>query len=204
MKKINLNFFKKIPSATYVSYLPDFKKEKTQQFVTVVFTFVALTFFALFAINPTLSTIAKLKKELKDDQFVEQQLKQKIANLQSLQNEYGEVEKDLEVVLKAIPENPDAPILVADIQGFAVSENVNLTGTQVFEVEVSKADTPLGYSSFVFSLTAEGSYENLYNFIEKLSRMRRIISFESISLTKTSSDNSNLVLNLKGNSFFKK
>ena len=204
MKKINLNFFKKIPSATYVAYLPDFKKEKTQQFVTVVFTFVALTFFALFAINPTLSTIAKLKKELKDDQFVEQQLKQKIANLQSLQNEYGEVEKDLEVVLKAIPENPDAPILVADIQGFAVSENVNLTGTQVFEVEVSKADTPLGYSSFVFSLTAEGSYKNLYNFIEKLSRMRRIISFESISLTKTSSDNSNLVLNLKGNSFFKK
>src|SRR3989338_7090327 len=180
MKKINLNFFKKIPSATYVAYLPDFKKEKTQQFVTVVFTFVALIFFALFAINPTLSTIAKLK------------------------NEYGEVEKDLEVVLKAIPENPDAPILVADIQGFAVSENVNLTGTQVFEVEVSKADTPLGYSSFVFSLTAEGSYENIYNFIEKLSRMRRIISFESISLTKTSSDNSNLVLNLKGNSFFKK
>lgn len=199
-----LNLFRNASVNKYMELLPDFKKERTQQFITIVFTILALSFFALFAINPTLSTIAKLKKEVKDDLFVENQLKQKIVNLGNLQKEYANVEKDIPVILQAIPNSPDAPVLIADLQGLSVADNVSLTGTQVFEVEVSKEDAASGYSSFLFSVTAEGSYDNLSNFLEGLSTMRRIVTFDNISFSKTSQGSSNLVLNIKGSAYFKK
>ena len=80
--------FKNIKNNKYYKLLPDFKEEKTRRLSSIVFSLLALSIFGLFAINPTLSTIARLKKELSDAKFVDQQLTEKIANLSSLQEVY--------------------------------------------------------------------------------------------------------------------
>ena len=72
------NFFTKIKKEKYLGFLPDLKKEKTQKYSSIIFSLVSLSFFGIFAINPTLSTIAKLKKELSDTKFVEEQLRKNI------------------------------------------------------------------------------------------------------------------------------
>src|SRR3989344_8503364 len=101
--------FTKINKNKYFEYLPDLKKEKTQKYSSIIFSLISLSFFGLFAINPTLSTIAKLKKELSDAKFVDSELAEKIANLSSLQEKYNIVEQDIPFVLAAVPKNPQIP-----------------------------------------------------------------------------------------------
>ena len=87
--KIQTNsLFKKLQQKKYFQMLPDFKEERTRKFTTLVFTLLALSFFGLFAISPTLSTIANLNKQLSDNEFVDSQLQNKINNLYTLQQDY--------------------------------------------------------------------------------------------------------------------
>jgi HAMP domain-containing protein len=86
----------------YKELLPYIKKEKNQQYFAVILTLGASIFFALFAINPTLSTISKLKKEVEDRKFAESMLTAKINSLSSLSTEYEIIERDLELVYDAV------------------------------------------------------------------------------------------------------
>lgn len=69
--KINKDLLKNT-KIKYLQLLPNLKGEKTQKFTTLILTFFALSFFGLLAINPTISTISELNKELEDNKFVDQ------------------------------------------------------------------------------------------------------------------------------------
>lgn len=177
---------KELPRAKLLGLLPDFKEKRTQQFSGIVLTIVAFSFFGLFAINPTLSTIAKLKKELKDAQFVDTALTQKIAALAILQQKYAALENDIPVVLTAIPKNPLVPELLGEIQAVAQSSGVKLDNFQNFQTElVGPMNSDQASHSYSFSLTATGPFEDLSNMISALAQMQRIITIEASALRKT-------------------
>ena len=188
----------------YVEMLPDLKQEKTKQIAVLTFTLVALAFFGLLAINPTLSTIAKLKKELADSKFVDGALQEKITNISLLQKSYADIENDLSYVTDAIPTTAEAPLLAAQIQGLAQEKSVEITNLQIFEVEVAKStEGSVNYNSFSFSLSATGSKEDVLAFIEDLGKMQRVVTFDSISFTSDQSSSDSLQVNLKGLAYFK-
>ena len=184
--------------------LPDFKEERTRKFTTLVLTIIALSFFGLFAINPTLSTIANLQKQLSDDKDVDRQLQDKINSLYALQERYAVIKPDLHYVLDSVPQNPQAPLLLADIQSLGNDSSVVFSNLQTLEVEVpSDLKTQKKYYSFSFSLSANGGYDNLSNFIDSLSNMQRIVSLNTLTLTKGSGDEQGWKINLKGTAYFK-
>lgn len=197
MKIINKEILNK-----YLQFLPDFKKEKTQKLTTLILTFFALSFFGLFAINPTLSTIAELNKELEDNKFIDGNLSQKISNLTSLQQKYASLQPDLPIILTSIPKVPEVPLFAAQIQAASQNQNVSIETFQTLPVDISKNPTQRTYSSFSFALTADGSYNNLSNFLSELTNMQRIIQIDIVSLTKKSGVSSSLQLTLKGKTFF--
>lgn len=199
MKIFKNNLFKK-PNIDF-KFLPDFKEERTQKFTTIILTLAALSFFGLFAISPTLSTIAKLNKELDDSNFVKQKLEQKINNLTILQQKYVELQNVLPTIFVSIPKDPQVPIFAAQVQAVASSSNTVIDNFQTFEVEVGQNVSQKQYSSFAFALTAEGSYNDLSKFLSNLSSMQRIVGIDIISLTKKSGS-SGLQLTLKGETFF--
>lgn len=187
----------------YLELLPDFKEEKAQKFTTLVLTLVALSFFGIFAINPTITTIAKLRKELADNKLIDQQLQKKINDLYILQQKYASLQNDLPVIYSAIPKKPEVPLLVAQIQAVAKNSNVSITGIQVSQIELTKQDpTEKDYSSYAFSFSTQGTFEDLSKFISSLGSMQRIISIDNVSIGKDS-EGSNLTLNVKGMSIFK-
>jgi len=199
MKKI----FKNIKYEKYYKdILPYLKKEKNQQYLTAILTLGATIFFALFAINPTLSTIAKLKREIADSRFVEQQLTEKISNLSRLSTQYQNIQQDLPFILDAIPQRPEAPTLVAQIQSIAQESSVGISKLDVAPIKLATQDASIS-SSFVFELTGQGDYDGLQKFIQDLSDMQRLVSVDSISITKDTSSGVGLELNLKGSAFFK-
>lgn len=201
MQKQNKQSLRADALKNYFQLLPNFKEEKTQKFVTIILTVITLAFFGIFAINPTLSTIIKLRKELDDSNFVDKKLQDKINNISTLQKKYVVLQNDLPFILATVPQSPEVPLLAAQIQAVAKNSNVGINNFQTFEVEIPQKTTPRNYLSFSFALSTEGNYNDLYNFLTSLSNMQRVVSIELLSLTKKSASNS-LELSIKGKTFF--
>lgn len=209
MKKI----FKNIKYEKYYKdVLPYLKKDRNQQYFAVILTFSATIFFALFAINPTLSTIAKLKKEVTDNRLVDQRLSEKISNLSLLSSAYQNIEDDISFVTDAIPSRPEAPTLVAQIQSIAQSSDVLISGLSITPVNLIAKES-VNSSVFTFELSVQGDFEKISKFISDLVDMQRIVSVHRISISKANPESENepspesdkdLNANIKGSVYFKK
>lgn len=193
----------KLKDNKYIALLPDFKKEKAQKVSSIVFSLVALSFFGLFAIEPTLSTIAKLKKDLSDSKYVNEKLSEKISNLSSLQTKYNLLQDDIPVVLVAIPQNPQLPTLIGQIQSLSRQKNVTISNLQTYEIEAANAKNPnKDFYSFSFVITGEGMYTDIFNFLSSLTNMQRVITIDELLIGKSTSANL-LQFNMKGAAYFK-
>jgi len=198
------SLFKNLQKKKFFEALPNFKEERMQKFTTLVFTVTALSFFGLFAINPTLSTIANLNKQLSDNKFVDQQLQDKINNLYLLQQKYSQLTPDLPYVLDSFPKNPQVPLLVAQLQSLAQSSNIAITSLQTFEVEVPNSSVSTKkYYAYSFSISAGGSYENLSKFVNSVVKMQRIVSINILTLSRNTGEGPPTQLNFKGTAYFK-
>ena len=195
---------KKFNSYKYLGNIIDVKSKRTIEITYLSLTIVALIFFGLFAINPTLSTIANLQKQLSDDQFVDQQLEIKINNLTSLQQSYGNLQPDLPTIYNAIPQSAQAPVLIAQIQSVAKDSNMNILSAQIFPVELDdKLATGTKYGSFTFVILAQGSDANVTSFIDSLAKMQRIISLDQITITQKANDASVFQASIRGSGIYK-
>jgi Tfp pilus assembly protein PilO len=193
--------------AKYLAFMPDLKQERTKKFTTIVLTLVASIILGLFAVSPTLSTIANLQKQINDNLFVNQKFQQKISDLTTLQQKYADVQKDLSIVTDAVPTSAQVPLLIAQIQTVAKDSNIKLGHFQTFEIDFSKEKAAnKNYSSFDFGLSAEGTYQQITDFLNNIVNFQRIITVTDISISKiNNADNTSsaLQLNIKGAAFFK-
>src|SRR5690606_19872349 len=103
----------------------------------LTFTFLGLSFLGLFAINPTLTTIIELQKQLEESKFVHEQLTTKMNNLSNLQQQYNTLSDDLIYVYDAIPQNADATKVIAQLYTLAEKENLQITSITISPVILS-------------------------------------------------------------------
>lgn len=197
------DFFKKFENKKYLELLPSIKEEKTQAYITIVLTLLALSVFGIFAINPTLSTIAQLNKELEDNEIIYKKLNEKIADLSLLQEKYSSLEKDLPFVFASFPRETQCPLLIGQIKGIAAKTNVQVKRISTSEVELMEIANKEKYSSYIFSAEVIGNYQEIMNFVSLLGDYERIVTLENISINKASEVN-NLQLIVKGKAYFKK
>lgn len=194
---------KNLANYKYFENLIDAKNQRTIQFIYLVFTIIALIFFGIFAINPTLSTIAKLQKELSDNQFVDEQLQRKINNLSKLQTSYANLGPDIEMIDNSVPKTPQAPNLIAQIQSVAIAANVNVLSVQVQPVQLIEPGNSKKNGSFSFSIFVLGTQSNIYSMISSLLAMQRVISIDEITITKKNEESSSFQASIRGSGIFK-
>jgi Tfp pilus assembly protein PilO len=167
-----------------LQYLPKISKEKVQEYTTLILTFIALTIFAVFAINPTLTTVINLKKQISDSQFAVDSLKKKLVNLNSLSIQYESLQPDIPLLFTALPQTPGAASVMGQVQQLAQTKNVkiiSLESTSVGLYPPPKTGSTEKY--FVFNITVQGNYTSLINFYTSVTTFTRITSVESIAYT---------------------
>jgi len=192
-------------SNKYLGLLAEWNSAQTQKFTSSVLTLIALSFFSLFVISPTLSTIAKLKKEIADSTIVNQGLEKKIAALASLQQAYSRLKNDVPLVLESIPQSALVPLFIGQVQSVARSSNVSLNQMQNLQVDLfEQNEAPKRYYSYSFSLTADGTYEDISKFMENITNMQRVVGIDVSSIDKAGDANKSLRLNLQGVVYYKK
>src|SRR6185312_3226620 len=203
MKLTTKNKLFQIPQAEkYLGvFLPRLQEKRVQSFTTITLSLLTLSFFGFFAIGPTLSTIADLKKQIADSQFVNEQLQQKIANLTALQASYKKLGTDVSVVYTVIPEDPDVTDLVGQLQTLAQQAGVTIVNIQTLPVDVSATSTT-PYNSFSFAMDTSGSYANLKIFLQKITNFNRIITLDALSLTKPVVNQDIYTMSIRGKAYF--
>ena len=204
--KLPENYFKNLTNSKYRDYLkllPDMHKENNQLITTLIMTFFALTFFGIFAINPTLTTIVELEKTLEDSEFTHQQLSTKITHLSTLQQSYNSLSNDMPFIEEALPRHPDAPTLAGQIHTLTRESKLSIRNLRISQVQLAggKKEGTKGFS-YVFNLEAEGTYENMMQFADNATKFNRIVTVESISIGKDSTSG-NLVMFMRGRQYFK-
>lgn len=207
MIRLPKDFFTNLTPKQYREYLkllPNLNDEKTQMLTMIGFTLVAMIFFGIFAINPTISTIVELHRQFDDLKFVKQKLEAKTIALSTLQDKYNRMGNDLPFIMNALPQKPEIPEFVAQLNTLLSRTNLKVNALRTFGVELTpdKKLTSKNASSFLFSLEAEGTYEDMLSITRSISRFNRLTVIESVSIIK-GTDKDTLILNLRGRQYYK-
>ncbi len=183
----------------YFIRLPKIKSTvKTRSFFWLSFTFVTIAFFLTVAIKPTLVTIAKLNKEIKDKTLASAQLQKKIDSIVAAQDIYAKNSGNLYLLDEAFPNKSEFPKIVYFFEQIATDSGVNLTSLNIGKVD--EKTPPLN-----FSVSVSGDYPNLKNFISKLESSRRILVLENATFSRIKKEEVfGLMLSVSGQSSFKK
>lgn len=187
---------------TYIRLTPRLKEQNLRLATMLGLTLSAISVLGVLAINPTLSTIAQLRKQLSDSQAVYASMKQKNTNLSVLQEKYRALENDLPLVFSALPREPSLAIMVAQLQTLLANHSLTASHIQVGEVELIKNTAVEKYASFTFTLAASGPKDSISAFVSSLVQFERIATIENMSIASLTDTNIQQI-SLSGRAYFK-
>ena len=174
--KVLKNYHNKLDS------MQEHSKKKFGAYLYVIFSLITLSFFGIFAIRPTLSTISSLNQQYRDSQLIHQQLLEKSEALKNLDIQYQQLTPDLPLVYAAVPRSTLMASLTRQVESMANSNNLTLNALTFGSVELYPAnkENPSLYS-YTFNASAEGEEENVKNFIGDLIRFERLVNIEQMN-----------------------
>lgn len=206
----NLKNLSKQSLFQYQKLFPVLTKEKNREYGMLGLTFITLTIFGIFAINPTLTTIAELQKKVEDARFVDQQLTQKLTNLRTLRTQYDSLQSDLVFVEQALPKKPLPVRFIGQIQALASETNVQLTSFRIATLslndgtlqpeDLTKTTAAAPYS---YSLQVSGTYRQVREFLTVLTGFERITTVNSITVSRDTTGRSAILMEIGGTTFYK-
>lgn len=183
---LKMRDFAKERYLTVVQKFPILHEEKTQMYFMLSLTFLSLTFLGVFAINPTLTTITELNRKLEDSTQVQEALTTKLNNLSSLHSQYALLESSWPIVDAAVPNNPQIIYTIAQLQALAKQHGVVLIDLQTHPVQLNSTNTTeLKNLSVSLDFTAQGSRDNLLQYLSAISSFDRLLTIDTVSLAQT-------------------
>lgn len=173
----------------YQKLQPILKKPKMRASTTAVFSFLAISLFAWYAIRPTAQTIIHLQREIADKTTLNERMENKITALIEAQATYEEIQNRLPVIRQALPGNPDAIILARQLRNLADLSGASISAIQIPSLPIlgneatpgAKLAPPKPLEEFPVSVVLTGPYASLKAFMDGLLTMRRIASIDNIS-----------------------
>jgi Tfp pilus assembly protein PilO len=152
----------------------------------LVFSIIAVIFFALFAIRPTLVTMSDLIKEIDEKKVLDNQLAQKVAALNSIQNEYLALQDRLPLLDEAIPSTPEFIQAIKLIEKLASDHQLMIQSISVPDIPpeptASESADLTNKTRLVrpISINVTGDYAAIRQFIEDMRNLRRTTIIDSI------------------------
>lgn len=176
---------------------------------STIFTLLVTAIFIIFAIRPTVTTILVLQKKITDSEQVLKKVNDKVNNLSLANKNYEKLLSD-DIIIKskideAIPNNTNLKSIIATLEGLAKTHEASISALQ-FQPLVLEEDTKekLGtLSEISFTFNTEGQYQNLLLLLQDLKRSGRLISIDTLSVSKFS-EGVGLIMSLSGKAYYLK
>jgi hypothetical protein len=153
------------------------KQRENQKFIRsfeLGATFLLISFFALFAIKPTLITISALVGEVKSKQLLQGDLKGKINDVITAEDLFSQVQEKYSLVESSLPNNP---------RFFQSATQINSVANnyQIFFDKLSFVTNDS--NSFSVSISTIASFPTVLSLISDISQNRRLFGLSNINLS---------------------
>lgn len=190
-------------TARYFTYIePVLKAPIVKTYGPLIFTILALIIFIIFAIKPTLETIAVLQKELSLQQETLQKITQKSENLSLARKNYQLIDQNTKLKIQAaIPSNPNLATLTKSLEDTAGVTEASISALQVQPFTMEKQAMGVTLQEISFTVNTQGSFNTLKKVLEDLYDSERTISWNNIGFSKIEGSNS-LLMSLSGKSYY--
>lgn len=186
-----------------------------RMFLEVVLSLSTVCIFGIFAIRPTLLTIANLVTEIDNKKKVSSLMDTKISNLSRAQQNLSRNESLVELLSQSVPDGPEPQTYVRQVEALVARhslgltqfsvEKVNLKGQQTTEQQQINSDEqtnstlPPNAKTVDIAVTVSGTYENLKSFLQDLEKTRRMLVVDSFTMSlPRSSQNQQVSLTVTG------
>lgn len=178
----------KLTRKQVTSALSDFYQRPVAKVSLELFLSIgAVLFFAIFAVRPTLLTMAELVKEIEDKRALDQKLQQKIAALSTAQSTYLSLQERLLVLDQAIPNSPQFIRSLKLLEKAASEQQLIISNLTVNEIPIEKMADPgddLTRVTIPVSVTVTGDYNSIRAFIEEVLNLRRTFIIDTVVFSK--------------------
>ena len=167
------------------------QRRDVRAFLETLLTLGTIAVFAIFALRPTLLTIANLYQEIKAKEELAANLTKKSQNLVAAQTIYNQEGQRLLFLTSAMPGKPLPELFVRQLEGLVAKHNVQVLGltfgkaTLLGSEDVSttkKIPLPANMGGASFSLSTKGTYASISSFLSDLESLRRPIIIDTFSL----------------------
>ena len=169
-------------------YLPLDKRTKILIIIAVFIIPALLFYFVCF--NPQADKIATLQKQantLNDDL---KKVRKTVADLPRYKNEFAEVQKQFDTMAVLLPKSQEIPNLLRNISDLGKSTGLD------FLKFVPGAEVPKDfYAEIPIDIAIVGPYHNLGSFLDKVSKLDRIVTVNNINVDKPTKEDTELLLN---------
>ena len=166
------------------------KRREDQKFLKsteIAFTFTAISFFLIFAIKPTATTISALVGDIKSKQILVKEMHSKINNVVIAQDNFSKVQEKYRVVESGLPDSQRYYYTANQLRLSAQLSQINLDKLS-FNVEKDsenlKKDKPINSNlkSYSVSVNQNSDFTSIINFITKLQDSRRLLDLHPLNL----------------------
>jgi Tfp pilus assembly protein PilO len=184
-----------------------------QTSLTLVLSLFVMAGFILFALRPTIVSIVTLKKTIIESESSLQQLDIKVANLQIASNQL-EANKPFLAILNTNIPNSGAMYspLTSTIESLSIQNNTKLDSESLGSTLLfSRILSPFKLSknqsvvALPFTIRVNGNYPDVTVFLTQLLSMERIVSVDSVTITKeaaTKTTGTMVALNVSGSAYY--
>jgi len=173
---------------------------------STIFTLLTISLLTVFAIKPTIETILVLQKQLSNQNEVLSKITEKSNNLSLGKKNYDNLDAAIKAqIYSNIPDKLSLKTLTDSLEKTASLHEASVSALQIQPLTINTQEGQqkgtLSEVSFIFNI--EGNYQNLTSILQDLARSSRLISVESLSLSKTNDDKS-LIMSLTGKAYYLK
>lgn len=173
------------------------KKPKARASSAAVFSFLAVSLFAWYAVRPTAQTIIHLRREITDKTDLNKKMEDKITALIEAQTSYEGVQDKLPLVEQALPHNPDGVILARQLRNLAFIANASVSAIQIPSLPLlaqeatgaAKTAAVKPNAEFPLTIVIAGQYPSIRQFLTGLLELRRVTSINTISIKQVARRN---------------
>jgi len=166
-------------------------------FMELLLSLATVSLFAVFAIRPTLITIAELYKEIQGKKTTVAQLDEKIKNLATAQATYESQKDTITILDTAIPNEPKPDSFIRQLEGVIGQNTLNVLSINVEGATLmgtpraggssveGAATLPEESSGLRFALNVSSAYPSLTSLLADLERLRRPIKIDSLGFNSS-------------------
>lgn len=164
-------------------------KEELWRYGELVITLLAIAFFVIFAIRPTVKAISGLLSEIENKQELSVKMGKKINQVITAQTNYAAVQQQIDYLDQAYPQQPQIADGAAQLVGLGIEKGLVLDSISFSEVDMFVKDSSLSQSQpkrspgVGFSVSFFADYQKTKAFLTDLSKLRRVFAIDSYSIS---------------------